>query len=512
MPRCRGNKSAAGTAVDIWDCNNQANQQWALTSSGQLQTFNGSMCLDVVNNQTAPGTAVDIWTCNGQLNQKWSWGANGSLVSAQSGLCLDVAGAKTANGTAVDVWTCNGQTNQRWSTTTTTTPLVVDASSIVRSVTHVGNGFLYGLSSASTPPASIVAPLNPIEFRQPPPYTQHRPNGLPAPVGDTLVVAPTVKAVGSHLLVDMADSFDGFPYQWTSWPDWYARIDKMIAGVKSAGGDNVNAWEPWNEPDWTWPSATGVSFTDGWTNTVRRIKQDDSTAPILGPSPSLWDPTWMRNFLTAAKAAGTLPDIICWHELSGWQHVTGDVAAYRSLEASLGISPRPISIDEYATTGEIDVPSSVNHYIAQFERVGVHDAERAFWYEAGTLNGLLYNGQPTASYWMYRWYALQSGSMVNVTPAGSQDGVASYDSGTKTVNVVIAGQSGNNTVQIKGLTALGANAKVTMQYVPGSGRTTNVGGPTTLSTVTYPISGGSISVPISNEDANGAYDLVVQPG
>ena len=56
---------------------------------------------------------------------------------------------------------------------------------------------------------------------------------------------------------------------------------------------------------------------------------------------------------------------------------------------------------------------------------------------------------------------------------------------------MIAGESGNNTVQIKGLTALGANAKVTMQYVPGSGRTTNVGGPTTLSTVTYPISVGA---------------------
>ena len=127
------------------------------------------------------------------------------------------------------------------------------------------------------------------------------------------------------------------------------------------------------------------------------------------------------------EASGTLPDVICWHELGGWKNVTNDVQAYRSLEQQLGISARPISIDEYATTSEIDVPSSTNHYVAQFERDGVRDAERAFWYEAGTLNGLLYNNQPTASYWMYKWYGDQTGNVVKVRPTQNQDGVAAYD-------------------------------------------------------------------------------------
>ena len=182
----------------------------------------------------------------------------------------------------------------------------------------------------------------------------------------------------------------------------------------------------------------------------------------------------MRTFLTAAKASGTVPDVICWHELSGWQRVAGDIAAYRALEKELGISARPISIDEYATTAEIDVPAQANHYVAAFERGGVRDAERAFWYEPGTLNGLLHNGSPTASYWMYKWYADQSGSVVKVTPTSAQDGVASYDPGSKRFSVVFGGESGNNTVRVTGLSALGANAKVVVTSVPGSGRTTNV--------------------------------------
>lgn len=505
-----GNSSASGTGVDIWDCSNQLNQGWVLTSASELRAFDGTMCLDAVNNGTTAGTALDIWGCNGQANQKWTLTASGTIVGQQSGLCLDINQAATTNGTQVLLWTCNGQANQNWSVGSSST-LTVDAASAVRSVDRVGNNFLYGLSDGSTPPASIVAPIKPSEFRQPPPGSQHRPNGSTVPVGDTLKVAPTVNAVGGHILVDMADSFDGFPYDWTSWSDWYSRIDTMIAALKASSYvSTVNAWEPWNEPDWTWPSAAG-SFTDGWTLTVRRIKQSDSTTPILGPSPASFNLAWMTTFLTEAKAAGTLPDVICWHELSGWQNVGGDVAAYRALETQLGISPRPISIDEYATPDEIDVPASTNHYIAQFERTGVHDAERAFWYESGTLNGLLYNGSATASYWMYKWYADQSGNVVDVTPSADQDGVASFDSGSHRLSLVFAGHAGTSTIKVTGLSGYGSTATVVLSSVPGSGRQTNVSGPTTISTQTLTVSGGAVTVPISNQSSSGAYNLVVTP-
>ncbi|WP_262706046.1 MULTISPECIES: hypothetical protein [Streptomyces] len=180
----------------------------------------------------------------------------------------------------------------------------------------------------------------------------------------------------------------------------------------------------------------------------------------------------MRSFLTAAKTSNTLPDVICRHELSGYQRVTGEARAYRALEKELGITPRPISINEYATPDEIDVPSSVNHYIAQFERERVRDAERAFWYESGTLNGLLHDDKPTASYWMYKWCGDQTGNIVKVTPTTYNDGVAAYDASRRGLNLVLGGKAGNNTVRINGLSQYGSSVTATFTHVGSTGRTT----------------------------------------
>ncbi|MFI0723565.1 arabinofuranosidase catalytic domain-containing protein [Streptomyces sp. NPDC021224] len=111
------NSSAtAGTQVQIWDCNGQANQAWTRTSSNQLTVVTGGtqMCLDAYDNQTSPGTKVETWPCNGGANQQWSVNSNGTVTGTQSGLCLDVTGASTANGAQAELWTCNGGSNQQW--------------------------------------------------------------------------------------------------------------------------------------------------------------------------------------------------------------------------------------------------------------------------------------------------------------------------------------------------------------------------------------------------------------
>ncbi|MGI5159082.1 arabinofuranosidase catalytic domain-containing protein [Microbispora sp. CA-102843] len=122
-----GNTDALGAALQIWDCNGQANQAFEFTSAGELRTFGGTRCVDAYGQGTSPGTKAVIWSCNGQANQKWRQNADGSITGVQSGLCLDVYGAGTSNGTAVTLWTCNGQGNQKWTTagggpTTSPTP------------------------------------------------------------------------------------------------------------------------------------------------------------------------------------------------------------------------------------------------------------------------------------------------------------------------------------------------------------------------------------------------------
>jgi ricin-type beta-trefoil lectin protein len=109
-----GGAQTPGTAVQIFDCNGQANQSWHLTAAGELRVFNDTRCLDATNQGTANGTRLLIWTCNGQANQQWQLNSSGSITGAQSGRCVDVSGAATANGTPIQLWDCNGQTNQQW--------------------------------------------------------------------------------------------------------------------------------------------------------------------------------------------------------------------------------------------------------------------------------------------------------------------------------------------------------------------------------------------------------------
>ncbi|WP_371777990.1 ricin-type beta-trefoil lectin domain protein [Streptosporangium subroseum] len=108
-----GASQANGAQVQIWDCNGQANQQWAPTSAGELRVY-GNKCLDVNSQGTADGTQVGIWDCNGQSNQKWRLNSDGSITALGAGKCLDAPNYSTANGVKLQIWSCSGAVNQRW--------------------------------------------------------------------------------------------------------------------------------------------------------------------------------------------------------------------------------------------------------------------------------------------------------------------------------------------------------------------------------------------------------------
>ncbi len=389
--------------------------------------------------------------------------------------------------------------------------LTVNVGSVVRSVTHVAAGGLYGVDTGTS--QSLLNSLHPNTFTQPPPGTQQLGNGASHPCCDALKVASEVSGAGAHEYIRMPDIFSSFPYNWVSWSDWNTKVDTMVQAVQNAGTPGAIAgWEIWNEPDGTWPSSAG-SYLNGWTATYNRIRSHDSSTPIIGPGWSYYNHQRMLDFMTNAKNTNTLPDVAVWHELGdfSYQNVQAHVDDFRSIESSLGLGHRPISINEYGSPKQVDIPSIGVHYMAVFERAGVHDAERAYWYEAGTFNGLLYNNQPTASYWAYKWYADQSGNIVQTVPQSWLDGVASYDSGSKTVNVVFGGDSGTNTVQVNGLGALGSSVNVKLSRTDGTGRKTVESAPVVVSNSTYTVNNGSITVSVPNMDATFAYQLLITP-
>ncbi|MFD4559148.1 RICIN domain-containing protein [Streptomyces sp. NPDC058469] len=400
---------------------------------------------------------------------------------------------------------------------TASTTLVVNAASTLRSVTHVATGSLYGLADASTPADSLVTALKPNTFVQMAPGGTQLPNGEPKPAGDALVVASKAARAGAKVVVRMPDWYPNFPYKWVSWSDWLSAVDKQVASVKSSGATNVGAYELWNEPDWTWDTSAAGAFDAGWATTYKEVRAKDANTPVQGPSYSAWNQSSMSTFLTDAKASGTVPDIVSWHELQGSQNIAAHVAAYRSLESSLGISPRPISIEEYGTPSEIGVPGPLVGYVAKFERAGIHDAELAFWNHYGTLGDTLTDtgGSPNGSYWLYKWYGDMSGNMLTTTPPAQTgiDGAAALTGDGKQISVVFGGGVGSTAVQVNGLGALsafGSTVHVKLEYTPSKGRTTAVSAPITISDANYTVSNGSITVPVAMNASDG-YHLVVTP-
>jgi len=393
--------------------------------------------------------------------------------------------------------------------------LTVDVGSVVRPATQVASGGLYGVGSDSQPTTAMLLPLNPTSFTQPAPGTTHLGNGATEPCCDSLDVGYNITRAGAQQFIRMPDIYPSFPYVWQGWTDWETKVRNQVnARLAETGMTNVHGWELWNEPDWTWDTAAAGSFNDGWTRTYRLVDSLDPVTPIVGPSYAVYDHDRMLAFMTNAKNTNTLPDVIVWHELTNmdWNSFDDHVADYRAIEDSLGIADRPIAINEYNSYDQMDIPSVAVHWMSVFERHGAREAHRAYWFEAGTFDGLFtLQNQPTASYWLYRWYGAMTGNIVRTTPNSWLDGVASYDSSRKIVNVVFGGDSGANTVKVNGLGALGSSVKVTVLSTPGSGRNTAVTAPTVLTDTTMAVTNGSISVPVSGMTAEGAYQLLVTP-
>jgi hypothetical protein len=58
----------------------------------------------------------------------------------------------------------------------------------------------------------------------------------------------------------------------------------------------------WNEPNWTWDTNAAGPFNEGWLKTYQKVRSLDTKTPIMGPSLSVYDHSYMKSFLTYSKA------------------------------------------------------------------------------------------------------------------------------------------------------------------------------------------------------------------
>ncbi len=397
-----------------------------------------------------------------------------------------------------------------------TTTLTVDLSTTIRGVTHAASGSLYGVTE--TLPADVtglIAPLQPNVFNNPAAVGA----GRQQPVGDAIVVAGRVAAAGGRVSIRLADWWPGF-YTFTTMADWFADIQTTVTRVQTMGLTNIYGYELWNEPQGTYKNTNPVpSFNDFWMQTFAEIRMLAPDAKIIGPSIAAYDGAFMSSLYTLCKPNNCLPDIVSWHELAG-ENLTADLTNYRALETQMGISPRPISINEYSGAGDLTVegqPGASSPMIAKFERFQVDSACISYWDVAhpGRLGSLLAsNTTKNGGWWFYNWYGEMTGNMVSTTPPTpasptALDGFASLDKGAAYASILLGGvNDGAIQVVVKGFSAasvFGPSVHAVVESVPFVNRTTEVTATTMVSAANYAVANDAITVPIAGADNTSGY-------
>lgn len=151
---------------------------------------------------------------------------------------------------------------------------------------------------------------------------------------------------------------------------------------------------------------------------IPKLKQLDPFAKVIGPTYAAFFQTGMTNFLSYQKAHNTLPDIVSWHQLLG-QNFNNDFNTYRLIKTSLGINPRPLSINEYSDSAWFDDegrPGVTAPLIVKFERLQADTAMQSLWNSTGTLGSILTNSYQRNGGWWFisgmaicqaTWWALR---------------------------------------------------------------------------------------------------------
>ena len=399
--------------------------------------------------------------------------------------------------------------------------LTVDCSNKIRRVTHCASGSLYGL--IENVPAdfdSLVKPLHPYVFRNP----ARGANGNQHPYGDAIKVAKRLTASPDALVsVDLADILPYWPYKWPGIDGWLNEIKSFIKDKKASGLTNWYGLEIWNEPDGTWKDSNGLNFHQLWKQTYDTIRQNDPNEKIIGPCDSWYNENRIRSFLEFAKSNNCLPDIICWHELSGIDGVSNHLKAYRKLESSLGINELPITINEYCDAEhELEgQPGSSARFIGKFERYKVDSAMITWWFvpHPGRLGSLLAtDNQKGAGWFFYKWYGDMTGDMVDVVPPNDNskfvDGAACVDSSKEYVSFIFGGPNdGSINANFKNIPSfIGSTANVKVEKVDWKNKDTVCNGPNTIFEKKYSVNNGQLSISIQGTNGSSGYRIYITKG
>lgn len=102
-----------GAQLQLWDSTGATNQSWLITQFSIIAA--GGRVLDAAMMSSANGTKIQLWDSTRTPHQTWNFDPARGYITGKDGKCLDVEGFGTANGTRVQLWTCSDTPNQKWS-------------------------------------------------------------------------------------------------------------------------------------------------------------------------------------------------------------------------------------------------------------------------------------------------------------------------------------------------------------------------------------------------------------
>ncbi|GAB2969907.1 Ig-like domain-containing protein [Streptomyces pseudoechinosporeus] len=422
--------------------------------------------------------------------------------------------------------------------------LTVDLGSDTGKFHGGASGTLYGVYGPDVPTNNLIEGMG---LRT---VSTKAQDGPQHPGADALeVVKPLADSTDGDVYIYMTDIHRGFPYQWPGdtpeekvklYREKVAKQVDQVLKLPKEYQDNV-VFVPFNEPEgnmfgtgeWSYNKTSWLNDPDDffatWDDFYKLIKGKLPDARIAGPNTSvLYDQ--VKGFLTHTLEAGTLPDVITWHELSHPEAVRDSTAKYREWEKDLfkGTDREgtqlPININEYAFNYHTSVPGQMIQWVSAIEESKV-DADIAYWNIDGNLSdSAVQSNRGNGQWWLLNSYASMSGHTVQVTPPFpgenyTMQGVATLDEKKKQSRLIFGGSTGKGHITFDNVPkkVFGDRVHAWVKEIDWSGQVGDNSGPKLLSEQNLKVGAdgkvvvdfGDGGLPTLKESS--AYEIVLSP-
>lgn len=454
------------------------------------------------------------------------------------------AGAYERPGTFTVAGTAAGRAVRATVTVVREGQLTVDLGSDTGAFHGGASGTLYGVYGPDVPTNNLIEGMG---LRT---VSTKAQDGPQHPGADALeVVKPLADSTDGDVYIYMTDIHRGFPYQWPGdTPAEKLKLyEQKIAGqvdqvlrLPEQYQDNI-VFVPFNEPEgnmfgtgeWSYNRVSWLDdpddFLAAWDSAYKLIKGKMPDARIAGPNTSiLYDQ--VKGFMTHALAAGTLPEVVTWHELSHPEAVRDSVATYRGWEKDLfkGTDREgtrlPININEYAFNYHTSVPGQMIQWVSAIEESKV-DADIAYWNIDGNLSdSAVQSNRGNGQWWLLNAYASMTGHTVKVNPPSpgenyTMQGVGTLDEKKKQARLIFGGSAGKGHITFADVPRkiFGRSVHAWVREIEWSGQVGDSSGPRLLTETNLEVGAdGTVSVDFGDGTLprlkeSSAYEIVLSP-